>query len=333
MSNIFPANNALPLDSRAFAIRKTTVTFASLFKDIPLIKYDQYGKETERVKIPIVYSNKEKYVKRLEGDPGEIDKKVQITLPRIEYGLLGIQYDLSRKTNQANKIVGCGSNATVYVNSPAPYNFQFELTLYTRNIEETNQIMEYILPYFTPDYNVKINMVPQAGISKNVPITLNGIIDEQDSTGMFDSAVRSIFRTLSFTARSFIFGAPNYYKPILEATTNIYSMNPKHNFYLSSANTGKFAIGESVYQGVVYDRATAIGSVDSWDYQTKILSVTVLKGAFVANTNIQNISKTAIYNLVSMDSDNLLVKTVITPTPNTYPVIGTYDYNIITTRY
>jgi hypothetical protein len=331
--SIFPANNALPLDNRAFAIRKTTVAFASLFKDIPLIKYNHLGIETERVKIPIIYSNKEKYVKRLEGDPGEIDKKVQITLPRIEYGLLGIQYDLSRKTNQANKIVGCGSNSTVYVNSPAPYNFMFELTLYTRNMEETNQIMEYILPYFTPDYNIKINMVPQAGISKNVPITLNGVVDEQDSTGIFDSAVRSIFRTLSFTARSFIFGAPNYYKPILEATTNIIMLNNKHRFFLSAANTGKFAIGESVFQGVVYDRATAIGTVDSWDYTNKILSVTPTKGIFVANTTIQNILGTAIYTLVTMDADKLSSKTVIIPTPNTYPVVGAWTANAITTQY
>lgn len=327
--SIFPASNSLPLDNRAFAIRKTTVAFASLFKDIPLVKYDQNGIETERVKIPIVYSNKEKYVKRMEGDQGEIDKKVQITLPRIEYGLLGVQYDLGRKTNQANKIVGCGSNSTVFVNSPMPYNFNFELTLYTRNMEETNQILEYILPYFTPDYNIKINMVPEAGISKNVPITLNGITEEEDSSGIFDSPVRSIFRTFSFTARSFIFGAPKYYKPILEATTNIFIQNSGHNFQLSSNNTGNFLVGDSVYQGVVYDRASAIGKVDSWDYTNKILSVTLLKGAFVANTTIQNLSRTAIYTLLSIEGDGLISKTIITPIPDTYPVIGPYDYNII----
>lgn len=211
---MYPPENSPALDSRLQAIRKTTVAFASLFKDIPFIKYDQTtGNEIERIKVPIIYGNKEKYVKRLD-IPNE---KVQITLPRIEYGLINMLYDPSRRTNQANKIVGCSSNKKAYINSPLPYNFNFEIVIYTRNIEDANQIMEYILPFFYPDYNLKLNFVPEVGIIKNVPITYNGESEEEDSTGYFDSPIRSVFRTLNFLARSYIFQSPKYMVPILQS--------------------------------------------------------------------------------------------------------------------
>ena len=248
------------LDARLEGIRKTTVAFANLFKDIPFIKYDSNtGEEIDRIKVPIIYGDKEKYVKRQDVS----NEKVQITLPRIEYGLMDMVYDPSRRLNRANKIMGCSSNGTVYANSPIPYNFNFELVIYTRNIEDANQIMEYILPHFYPDYNLKINFVPEAGITKNVPITFNGESEEEDSSGTFDSAVRSVFRTLQFTARSYIFQPPNYYTPILWTNTTI---------------------------------------------------------------NLQQSSSSGNGSMIAYD-------TIITPVPNTYPVIGPYDYNIITTDY
>ena len=143
---------------RLQSIRKTTIAFASLFKDIPLIKYDEQGNESERIIVPIIYGDKEKYVKRLD----IAHEKVQITLPRIEYGLTSMVYDVDRKLNSANKLMGCAATGNVYINSPIPYNFNLELVIYTRNIEDANQIMEFILSHFTPDYNIKIVMVPEA---------------------------------------------------------------------------------------------------------------------------------------------------------------------------
>ena len=140
---MYPPSNATALDTRLEPIRKTTVAFANLFKDIPFIKYDNItGEEIDRIKVPIIYGDKEKYTKRLDVASNE---KVQITLPRLEYGLINMVYDASRKMNQANKIVGCSASGSAYVNSPMPYNFNFELVLYTRNIEDANQIMEYIV--------------------------------------------------------------------------------------------------------------------------------------------------------------------------------------------
>lgn len=326
---MYPATDAPPLDNRLQAIRKTTVAFASLFKDIPFIKYDESGIELERIKVPIIYGDKEKYVKRLD-IPHE---KVQITLPRIEYGLVDVAYDPTRKTNQANKIISCGGDATAYTTSPLPYNFNFELVVYTRNIEDANQIMEYILPFFYPDYNLKINMVPELGVVKNIPITFTGDSLADDSSGSFDEPVRSVFRTLTFTARSYIYQPPRYYKPIMQAETNISIPNSGEEYILAANGSGSFFVGESVFQGVSFNRSTATATVKSWNPNTRVLKLNVKGGSIKANTKIHNVSKTSEYFVRELPKTGLAFTTKITPTPNTYPVTGPFDYVIQVNDY
>lgn len=312
---------------RLQSIRKTTIAFASLFKDIPLIKYNDQGQEIERIIVPIIYGDKEKYVKRLDIS----HEKVQITLPRIEYGLTTMEYDIDRKLNPANKLMGCASTGDVYVNSPIPYNFNFELVLYTRNVEDANQIMEYILSYFQPDYNMRIVMVPEAGIIKTIPVTFNGDSEEEDSTGSYDSPVRSVFRTLTFTARSFIYQPPQTVVPILTANTNIY-VAQNYTYYNIKLidGFGDFVGGENVYQGYNYDTASAKATVASWDKYTKILSVTDVIGSFTQNAILRNVVGSAEYFIGSLPTGGLAYATSVTPTPNTFPTVGPYDLTIIT---
>ena len=139
-------------------IRKLTVAFGDLFSNITLVRYNPDESEQERFIVPLDYAAKELYVVRLEGDPN-LDKKVQMTLPRMSYEMNGLSYDSSRKqiTNIKN-FFGSGSNVTSQY-MPVPYNFDFSLYLYVRNIEDGNQIIEHILPFFAPDYTIKVNMV------------------------------------------------------------------------------------------------------------------------------------------------------------------------------
>ena len=56
--------------------------------------------------------------------------------------------------------------------NPVPYNFDFELFILVNN-EDGTQILEQILPYFTPEFTVTINTIPDMGIKADVPIVLN----------------------------------------------------------------------------------------------------------------------------------------------------------------
>ena len=87
-------------------IRKMSVSFAGLFKNIVVVRSnpDLTADKTEdqRFVVPIEYADKEKYTKRLLGDP-DFEKKIQIILPRLSYEFLGLEYDPSRKLNTNNK--------------------------------------------------------------------------------------------------------------------------------------------------------------------------------------------------------------------------------------
>ena len=79
-------------------IRKLILAFGDLFNNITMIRYNPDLTEQERFLVPINYAPKEHYVMRLEEDYN-LDKKVQMTLPRMSYEITNMRYDASRKLN------------------------------------------------------------------------------------------------------------------------------------------------------------------------------------------------------------------------------------------
>ena len=140
-------------------IRKMIVAFGNLFNNITLVRHNNDGTEQERFLVPIDYAPKELYVMRLQADP-DLDKKVQMTLPRISYEMMGLKYDADRKLNtNVKNFTQSGSNKYLSLYNPVPYDFEFSLSIYTRNHEDVHSIAECILPFFTPDYTLKLNLL------------------------------------------------------------------------------------------------------------------------------------------------------------------------------
>ena len=132
-------------------IRKLVVGFGNLFNDITLVRYNPDNSEAERMLIPIAYAAKEDYVLRLQSDYN-LEKKVQLTLPRLSFEMTGMTYDASRKQNTNIKNFAQTPSGIQSQYNPVPYDFDFSLYLYVRNIEDGTQVIEHILPFFTPDY-------------------------------------------------------------------------------------------------------------------------------------------------------------------------------------
>ena len=177
-------------------IRKMVVGFGNLFNDITLVRYNPDFTEAERMVVPIQYAPKELYVKRLEEDP-TLGKKVQLTLPRISFELNGFTYDATRKQNTNIKNFAQTTNGLISQYNPVPYNFDFNLYIYVRNIEDGTQIVEHILSYFTPDYTMKLNLVPEMGIIKEIPVVLNSTNQDIDYEGDWERGTRNIIWTLN----------------------------------------------------------------------------------------------------------------------------------------
>jgi hypothetical protein len=321
------------------ALRKYVVGFGNLFNDITLVRYNPDYSEAQRMIVPIVYAPKEDYVTRLETDPN-LDKKTQITLPKMSFELLGFNYDASRKQNTNVKQFAQTSTGLISQYNPVPYNFDFNLYLYVRNIEDGTQIIEHILSYFTPDYTMKLNMIPEMGIVKEIPVVLNSTSQDIDYEGGYERDTRVIIWTLAFTVKGHIYGKINQsgsglithsitsiYNQITEEDIIQFTMNP-------SSGVGTYQIGETVYQGFSAPLAIATGKVIS--FSNNLLKLKNINGNFVSNLPIQSTSGSANYKFTSFNpTSEKLVQIDIRPEPANANVAlaNTWTANTIITEY
>ena len=212
-------------------IRKVVVGFGTLFNDIQLIRYTRdMATEVERFKVPLSYGAKEKYLTRLASDP-DLTKSVAITVPRISFDMVGMSYDSSRKIITTNRNFSVGANNTSLKSQygPIPYNFDFNLSVYVRNTEDGAQIMEQILPFFTPDFTVTMDFIPGMDQKYDMPIILNSVSTTTDYEGDMMST-RLILWDLTFTAKAYIWPPVKTSEMITLATANT------HMNFANSAN-------------------------------------------------------------------------------------------------
>lgn len=267
-------------------IRKLVVGFGNLFDNITLVRYNPDDSEAERFIVPIAYAAKELYVQRIEGD-ANLDKKVQMTLPRMSFEMVGLSYDTSRKQNTNFKTFSQTSSGVLSQYNPVPYNFDFNLYLYVRNIEDGTQIIEHILPYFTPDYTIKLNLIPEMGIVKEIPVVLNSTSHETTYEGPRESDPRMIIWTLNFTVKGYVFGAVSSTGLIQTSITNILNDITEADivqFNLANTGFGIYQTGEVVYQGYTINSATATAKVVV--SSNNQISLTNINGNFVSNQPI-----------------------------------------------
>ena len=88
---------------------------------------------------------------------------------------------------------------------PVPYNMQFELAIMSKLNDDALQIVEQILPYFQPAYNVTVELVEALQEKRDIPVVLENITMQDDYEGDFTSR-RVLLYTLRFTAKTYLFG-------------------------------------------------------------------------------------------------------------------------------
>ena len=187
-------------------IRKYVAAFGTLFNDINIERKNSSGTVVERVKVPLAYGPRQKWILALS-DTTDQRRVLAARLPRIGFSLTGVSYDSVRKLNTVIRNVAANTASTGSVLSqynPVPYNFDFELFILVNNAEDGTQILEQILPYFTPEFTVTINTIPDMGIKADVPIVLNSASQTDEYEG--DQATRrTIIWTLSFLMKGYVY--------------------------------------------------------------------------------------------------------------------------------
>lgn len=192
-------------------IRRCVIAFGSVFNDIDVRRKDANGTAIQSLKIPLAYGPKQKFLARLYENPS-LTNATQLTLPRMGFEIASFQYDSQRKVNKLNvrKTAIAGTSEKLKRQYQAvPYNLTYNLFIMAKNQEDALQIVEQIIPFFTPAYTLTINAVPEMNIKDDFPLILESLTYEDDYEGDFASR-RSIIYTMSFTAKM------NFYGPISE---------------------------------------------------------------------------------------------------------------------
>ena len=188
-------------------IRKYVALFGTLFNDINIEKKDSGGNVLSRQKVPIAYGPKQKFLTRINQD-ASLDRQVAIQLPRLGFEMTGMAYDPVRKLNTMGSLTHKetinGNRNVKKMFNPSPYIFDFSLYAFVENAEDGTQILEQILPFFTPEFNVTVNIITDMGISIDIPIVIQSATSEDSYEGEF-SARRTIIWTISFMMKGFIY--------------------------------------------------------------------------------------------------------------------------------
>ena len=191
-------------------LRRTIVAFGTLFNGITVKQTDS------TIRVPLAYGPTQKFLARLEQAP-DLNKSTAITLPRMSFEFTGLTYDPSRKVTTTQQYTvkdpdnGSESKKTYM---PVPYNMQFELAIMCKLNDDALQIVEQILPYFQPSYNLTVNLVSALNEKRDIPIVLENVTMQDDYEGDY-SERRVLLYTLRFTAKTYLFG------PTADATKDI----------------------------------------------------------------------------------------------------------------
>jgi len=146
----------------------------------------------------------QKFLARIQQQP-DLEREIAITLPRLSFEMQGIQYDPTRKTGIAQTFLAKGGTTAKKVYMPVPYNVAFELSIMAKLSDDALQILEQIVPYFQPSFNITINLIDSIGEKKDIPIVLESINQSDQYEGSFETR-RTIVYTLGFTAKTYLFG-------------------------------------------------------------------------------------------------------------------------------
>ena len=190
-------------------LRRTVISFGTLFNDITIQKKDSDGDTFSTIEVPLAYGPKQKFLARLEQSPN-LNRPVQMSLPRMSFEMVGITYDPSRKVTNTQSFLAKAKDNSQIVKSyvPVPYNIEFELAIMTKLNDDMLQIVEQILPYFQPSFNLTIDLNSTIGEKKDVPVVLSNLSMQDDYEGDY-STRRSLIYSLRFIAKTYLFGPTN----------------------------------------------------------------------------------------------------------------------------
>ena len=187
-------------------IRRTVIAFGTIFNNVELRDLDENGNEIVREKVPLAYGPRDKFLARLEDLPN-LNKQSQMTLPRMYFEMTSYTYDATRKTSpvQTYRKTDDATDGVRKQYMPVPYNIGFELGILAKSQDDGLAILEQILPYFQPSFNLPIKMIPDMDEVRDCPVVFNSV----DYTDQYDGDFRQrryLEYRLQFSVKTYLYG-------------------------------------------------------------------------------------------------------------------------------
>ena len=180
-------------------IWKYCVVFGTFFNDITIWRTDGTNPEAQKFKVPIEFAPREKFLAMTDAKPG--DKKRAIQLPRMSYEFTGMSFDTSRKVERRNEIA-IGNKKIL---RGAPWNFNFQLNIMTKNLLDATKIAEQVLFMFQPDYTVDVKLLNGFDHIDRISTDFNDVSHEDEWEGDFGRTRRTVW-VLNFTMKGWLYG-------------------------------------------------------------------------------------------------------------------------------
>ena len=209
-------------------IRKSVAVFGSLFNNLYVVRDGSATASLNHVRVPLSYAPADKYKQRIKQQTDlDKDRSIALKLPRMSFEMINMAYDPARqlpKTGNHTRAVTGDTTKRHQLFHSTPYNIQFQLNIFTRSMDDALQVVEQILPFFTPQYTVTVKPLDQfTDVKEDVLIVLNGVTFTDDYEGAVEDR-RIITYTLDFEMKVNFYSNINNKSIIRKSINNIFEM-------------------------------------------------------------------------------------------------------------
>lgn len=220
-------------------LRKYIIMFGNLFNDIQVNRYDGNNNLVTNLRVPINYGPRDKALSRIDQNP-DLIPEYGIILPRMSFEMIAMNYAPTRKLNTVDRRAQAVSDNSrlKFQYNPVPYDINMTLSIMVKNADDGAQILEQILPYFTPEWTSTMKLIPDMDFLTDIPVVLQAVSTEDTYEGAFEQR-RALIHTLDFIIKGYFYGPVKTSEIIRKAQIDIgaVSANTQYQIDLQSGRT------------------------------------------------------------------------------------------------
>ena len=212
------------------SLRNYIIMFGNLFNDIQVNRYDSSNNLNTSIKVPINYGPRDKALSRIDQNP-DLIPEYGVILPRMSFEMIAMNYAPTRKLNTIDrraKLVSDNSRLQFQYN-PVPYDINMTLSIMVKNADDGAQILEQILPFFTPEWTTTMKLVPGMDFLTDIPVVLQAVSTEDTYEGSFETR-RALIHTLDFIIKGYFYGPVKTSEVIRKAQIDIGAVQANTSF-------------------------------------------------------------------------------------------------------